>query len=279
MSNVNFSKPGVPVDATEPIAPEQPAKPVQCDEHGNPVSYDVAAPAPAFPYNEENLGFDGIKFPKLKVVQKSSSLAVAFALGEIVFKDQVAIYTPPVIKDGSLLKAGSEPVTIVCIGFRKDRYTEVVPYGGDEQGLFCNSLAELAKVNGTLNSKEHKEKKAAGIPSKEFKTLATALFLVQKPNDVADPDRILFPFLCEDKQYALATMDMKGGLFTEGACVIRSDKKNGHLAAGGYSSFTYTFGTKLKIYGTGNSAYVPVLKAGVKTSDTFRAFIKQITGS
>jgi hypothetical protein len=257
----------------------QPA-PTPCDADGNPITgTEVAAPAPAFPYNEDNIGFAEVKFPKLKIVQKSSSLAVAFSLGELVLKDQIAIYTPPVIKDGQLIKSGTEPVTVVVIGFRKDRYTESVPYGSDEQGLLCHSLAEVAKANGTLNYKEHREKLAAKIPSREFKTLATALFLVRKPDAVQDPDRILFPFVCEDTQYALATLDMKGGTFTEGAAVIRNDKKAGHLAAGGYSSFTYSFSTKLKTYGTGNTAMVPVLRAGTKVSESLRAFIRQITGS
>jgi hypothetical protein len=278
MSKVSFSKPGVPVDATEPVTPEN-TTPTPCDAEGNPTCTDVAAPEPAFPYSEDNIGFADIRFPKIKIVQKSSSLAVAFSLGEVVLKDQIAIYTPPVIQDGQLLKAGSEPVTVVCIGFRKDRFVEQVPYGSDQQGILAHSLAEVAKANGTLNYKENKEKQAAGIPTRLFQTLSTALFLVRKPKDVQDPDRILFPFVCEDQQYALATLDMKGGLFTEGAAVIRQDKRAGHLVAGGYPSFTYTFGTKLKTYGTGNTSYVPVLKAGVKTSDTLRAFIKQITGS
>jgi hypothetical protein len=240
----------------------------------------VAAPATsAFPYNEDDIGFAEVKFPKLKIVQKSSGLAVAFKLGEVVLKDQISIFTPPVVQDGTLVSAGTPPLTVVVIGFRKDRYAEQVPFGSDAQGMLCHSLAEVARANGTLNFKEHKEKLAAKIPSREFKTLATALFLIRKPDAVNDPDRILFPFLCEDTQYALATLDMKGGLFTEGAQVIRQDKKAGHLAAAGYSSFAYTFGTKLKTYSTGNTSYVPVLKAGAKTSEVLRAFIKQITGS
>jgi hypothetical protein len=280
MANVSFSKPGVPDSASEPITADT-ATPnaVPCDTDGNPTCTDVAAPTPAFPYNEDNIGFADIRFPKLKVVQKSSSLAVAFDLGEVVLKDQIAIYTPPVIKDGQLVKAGSEPVTLVCIGFRKDRYTEVVPYGSDAQGILANSLQEVARANGTLNYKEHREKLAAKIPSREFKTLATALFLIKKPADVQDPDRVLFPFVCEDSQWALATLDMKGGLFTECAQVLRQEKKAGYLTAGGYTSFLHTFGTKLKTYGTGNTSYVPVVKAGAKTSDVLRAFIKQITGS
>jgi hypothetical protein len=285
MSKVAFSKPGVPVDATEPVAAsEQPQtetaeSAIPCDEQGNPVCSAVAAPQSAFPFNEDNIGFDQIKFPQIKIVQKSSGLAVAFSLGEIVLKDQIAIYTPPVVKDGQLVKAGSAPLSVIVIGFRKDRYVEKVPYGSDEQGIIAHSLQEVAKANGTLNFNEHKQKKAAGLTSREFQTLAAALFLVRKPDDVQDPDRILFPFLCEEQQYALATLNMKGGLFTEGASVIRQDKKAGHLATNGYSSFTYNFGTKLKTYSTGNTAYVPVLKAGTKTSDALRAFIKQVTGS
>lgn len=278
MSKVSFSKPGVPVDATEPNTPEM-ETPTPCDENGNPTCTDVAAPAPAFPYNEDNIGFADIKFPKLKVVQKSSSLAVAFALGEIVLKDQIAIYTPPVMRDGSLIKTGSEPVTIVFIGFRKDRYAEKVPYGTDQQGLLCYSLTEVAKANGTLNQREHKAKLAAKMPSREFQTLATGLFLVRKPKDVNDADRILFPFVHEGEQYALATLDMKGGLFTECASVFRQEKQAGYLTAGGYPSFLHTVSTKLKTYATGNTSYVTVLKAVSRTPESLAAFIKQITGS
>jgi hypothetical protein len=283
MSKVSFNKPGVPADATEPVTPAASDTTV-CDENGNPVAgsgtcTDVAAPKAPFMFMEDDIGFSDVKFPKLKIVQKSSGLAVAFKLGEVVLKDQISIFTPPVVQDGALVSAGTAPLTVVVIGFRKDRYAEQVPFGSDAQGMLCHSLAEVARANGTLNFKEHKEKLAAKIPSREFKTLATALFLIRKPDAVNDPDRILFPFLCEDTQYALATLDMKGGLFTEGAQVIRQDKKAGHLAAAGYSSFAYTFGTKLKTYSTGNTSYVPVLKAGAKTSEVLRAFIKQITGS
>ena len=90
---------------------------------------------------------------------------------------------------------------------------------------------------------------------------------------------ILFPFLFEDQQYALATLDMKGGLFTECASVFRQEKQAGYLTAGGYSSFLHTFGTRLKTYSTGNTAYVPVIKAVSKTPEALRAFVKQITGS
>jgi hypothetical protein len=283
MSKVSFNKPGLPVDATEPVAASetqtQAEATVPCDEQGNPVCSAVSAPQSAFPFNEDNIGFADIKFPKIKLVQKSSSLAVSFSLGEIVLKDQIAIYTPPVVKDGQLVKAGSAPLTLVVIGFRKDRYVEKVAYGSDEQGILAHSLQEVARANGTLNFKEHREKKAAGLPSREFQTLSTALFLVRKPDDVKDEDRIFFPFLCEGQQWALVTLDMKGGLFTEGASVIRQDKKAGHLAANGYTSFTYTCGTKLRTYSTGNTAYVTVLKPGTKTSEELRSFIKQITGS
>lgn len=280
MSKVSFSKPGVPVDATETIAPEQSNEnAVPCDEQGNPVCSAVAAPQSAFPFNEDNIGFADIKFPKIKVVQKSSTLAVTFGQGEIVLKDQISIYTPPVIKDGQLVKQGSAPLTLVVIGFRKDRYVEQVPYGSDEQGILAHSLQEVARANGTLNYKENKEKLAAGMKSRLFQTLATALFLVRKPDDVKDEDGIFFPFTCEDQKWALVTLDMKGGLFTEGASIIRNDKKSGHLVSGGYTSFTYTCGTKLKTYGTGNTSQVTVLKPGTKTSETLRAFIKQITGS
>jgi hypothetical protein len=184
-----------------------------------------------------------------------------------------------VLNQGVIVKQGTEPLYVVAVGFRKDRYAEQVPNGSDEQGILCDTLEEVAKANGTLNYNEHKKKKEMGIASREFKTLATALFLVRKPKDVEDPDRILFPFLCEDAQYVLATFNMKGGSFTNGAQVIRQAKKIGHLNAGGYASFAWSLGTMLKTYQTGNSSFIPVFKPGAKTSDVLRAFIKTITGS
>jgi hypothetical protein len=281
MSKVSFTNPGVPAEAevTPQDAPTQ-----RADENGNPVPPNsvtdaVAERTPAFPFNEDNIGFGDIKFPKLHITQKVGQLSNVFTPGEIILNLQLPIYTAPVLNQGVIVKAGTEPLYIVTVGFRKDRYAEQVAQDSDVQGILCNTLEEVAKANGTLNYNEHRAKKAAGIPSREFKTLATALFLVRKPKDVQDPDRILFPFVCEDEQYVLATLDMKGGSFTNGAQVIRQAKKIGHLNAGGYSSFSWSLGTLLKQWQTGNSSFIPVFKPGTKTSEVLREFIKNITGN
>lgn len=275
MSKVSFTKPGVPAVEAETISPEV-QTPV---EDTATAGSAVAAPQAAFPFNEDNIGFGDIKFPKLHIVQKVGQLSNVFAGGEIILNLQLPIYTPPTVNQGVIVKPGTEPLYVVAVGFRKDRYTEQVDKDSDAQGLLCNSLDEVARANGTLNYNEHKQRKAAGIPSREFKTLATALFLVRKPSTVEDPDRILFPFLCEDAQYVLCTLDMKGGAFSNCAQPIRQAKKIGHLQAGGYSSFSWSLGSLLKQWPTGNSSFIPVLKPGSKTSETLRAFIKNITGS
>lgn len=287
MSKVSFANPGAPVEETESNAPVTPTQ--RADENGNPLppreTTDAAADSavaearPAFPFNEDNIGFGDIRFPKLNVVQKVGHLSNIFTPGEVIFNLQMPIYTPPVLNQGVIVKPGTEPLFIVAVGFRKDRYAEQTEKDSEVQGILCDTLEEVAKANGTLNYNEHQKKKKEGIPSREFKTLSTCLFLVRKPKDVQDPDRILFPFVCEDEQYVLTTLDMKGGLFTSGAQVIRQAKKIGHTKAGGHSSFSWSLGTMLKTYQTGNSGFILVLKPGARTSETLKAFIKNITGS
>jgi hypothetical protein len=272
MSRVSFAKPGAPTVEVDQAVPEQ--ETTQAPE----TSAEVARPQ-SFLYNEEEIAFGDIKFPKLHITQKVGQLSNIFKGGEVILNLQLPIYTPPVLNEGVIVKPGTEPLYVVCVGFRKDRYAEQVPQDSEAQGLLCSSLQEVAAVHGTLNYQEHRSRKAANLPSREFKTLATALFLVRKPKDVQDPDRILFPFLCEDEQYVLATFDMKGGAFTNGAQVIRQAKKIGHLNAGGYPSFSWSLATKFKTWQTGNGSFIPVLTPGTKTSEALRAFIKTITGS
>ncbi len=284
MSKVSFINPGVPPAAsaesetrdTPGVDTDQPPTPES--EHATETGYEVGRPQ-GFIFNEDEVSFGDIKFPRLHLVQKVGQLSNIFAPGEIVFNLQLPIYTPPVLKDGIIVKPGTEPLFVVTIAFKRDRYAEQVPDGSEEQGLLLDSLAEVARAHGTLNYKEHRDKKAAGIPSREFKTLATALFLVRKPGDVSDPDHILFPLVHEDTQYVLASYDMKGGAFSNGAQVIRQAKKIGYLKEGGLSSFSYSLGTLAKTWQTGRTTYIPVFKPGTKTSEELRKFIRSITGN
>lgn len=275
MSKVSFVNPGVPAAEAESTPTENINQ-----QHVNEAADEAAVARPqSFLYNEDSVEFGDIKFPRLHITQKVGQLSNIFTPGEIILNLQLPIYTPPVLNQGVITKPGTEPLFVVTVGFRKDRYAEQVAQGSDEQGILCNTLEEVAKANGTLNYNEHRQRKALGVPSREFKTLATALFLVRKPKDIQDPDRILFPFLCEETQYVLATFDMKGGSFTNGAQVIRQAKKIGHLQAGGYPSFSWSLGSLLKNWQTGNSSFIPVFKPGTKTGEVLLAFIKNITGS
>lgn len=295
MGEVSFVKPGavsaapeVAVESTTQVAGEAPVTRVDNVENIPtasamvPVASPVGVPAvvrdePAPFYDDENIGFNDIKLPRINIVQKVGELSNTFAGGEIVLNQGLPIYTPPTIKDGVIIKPGTKPLNIVVIGFRPKQFVEKV--NGNVMGALCNSEEEVGRLGGTLNYKEHETKVANKIPSKLFQEMATALLLIEKPEQLADTDHLCFPQEHEGKFYALALWSMKGGSYTNGAKTFYTARKMGHLRVGGYHSYSWSLGTKLEAYKTGNFAYIPVLTNGTKSSESFLAFVKGLVGA
>lgn len=230
-------------------------------------------------FDDENIGFDEVILPRINLVQKVGEMSNIWTPGEIVLNQQRAIYTQPVAQNGVVTKPGSEPLTIVVLGFQKTRFVEKV--SGGAQGAIVDSSEEIAKLNGTLEYREWQEKTKAGIPVKLFQRLSTALILVERPRQIEDQDNLLFSYGFQDRYYALALWSMKGTAYTNGAKRMFTDRKLGHLRAGGYSSYTYLLSTKLETYkfsGVENFAHIPVLKPGQRTSPEFKAFVNEVLG-
>lgn len=220
-------------------------------------------------YDDDDISFEDIILPALNIVQGIGDLSQIFTPGEIVLNQSLVIHEPanPVRKT-----VGTPPLSLTVIGFRKRKFVEDVKFGepcnvfSDEQGV--------VNAGGTL---DFNEAKATGKVL--YNRLATGLFLVQKPAHIADEDHLVFSQGCEGKWYSLALWSMKKTGYTGGAKIIYTAKKQGHLREGGYPSFSWNLTTKLKPFGNGNSAHVPVLTPGVRNTPEFLAFVKGVLAS
>lgn len=275
--NVPTPVEGVTVETTTTaVAPAAPAP---------TLAVAVVPPAPVeraqapMIFDDENIGFDEVILPRINIVQKVGEMSNVWTPGEIVLNQQTAVYTQPVAQNGVITKPGTNPLTIIVLGFQKTRFVEKV--SGGAQGAIVDTAEEVTKLNGTLEYREWQEKSKAGIPVKLFQRLSTALILVERPEHVKDEENLLFSYEFEGRHFALALWSMKGTAYTNGAKRLFTDRKLGHLRAGGYSSFTYLLSTKLETYkfsGQENYAHIPVLKPGQRTSPEFKAFVQGVLG-
>jgi len=250
----------------------------------------VAPPAAVAPsqydptqLDEENIGFEDVILPRINIVQKVGDLSNIFNGGEVVLNQETVIHEPPFIhpSDPSKNTPGSGLLNILVLGFRRKQFTEKIE--GGKLGMLLNNEADVAKNNGTLDYKEHKQsveasKLPGGQPPKRlFQRLATALCLVERPANVPDEDHVLFPHEFEGKFYTLVLWSMKGTAYTAAAKVLFTAKKLGHLKTG-YTAQGWTLTTKLEEF-FGNFAYVPVIRPGQKSSPGLRDFCKRIIGA
>ncbi|NOS67035.1 MAG: hypothetical protein HOO67_01565 [Candidatus Peribacteraceae bacterium] len=287
MSKVSFSNnPETP--ATEVVV-EQSSTPVaevtveSVTTVTPPVTAVAIVDAPAAPvartdslplFDDQNIGFEDIILPRINIVQKVGDLSEIFNPGEIVLKQSLVIHSPG--KPGT---PGDAPLSIVVLGFKKTQFAEKV--AGGAQGILAHTEQEIAKHGGTLDYKEWQASEAAakagqGKALRLFQRLATALVLVEKPTQVADADHIEFPYECEGKYYALVLWSMKGTAYTHAAKAMFTARKIGHLRSG-YSKNAWTLTTKSEKFGD-NYAFVPVVKAGPKTSEAFGKFALTVLG-
>lgn len=220
-------------------------------------------------FNDEDIGFDDIRLPRLNIVQKVGDLSNIFVPGEIVLNQSAVIHEPA---DATKKKAGHPPLILTVVGFKKKQYVEKVV--GSEMGMLLNSELEVVAKGGTLDYKEWQQSNGA---KKYFQRLATALILVQKPEHYTDEDNLSFPYECEGQHYALALFSMKGTAYTNAAKHIYTARKIGHLQAklGGYPAQAWSLTTKLEKFGE-NYAHIPIIKPGPKNTEGFRAFVQEL---
>lgn len=220
-------------------------------------------------FNDEDIGFDDIRLPRLNIVQKVGDLSNIFTPGEIVLNQSAVIHEPA---DPVKNKVGNKPLIITVLGFKKRQFCEKV-VGGD-MGLLVNTEAEVVAKGGTLDYKEWQQSNGA---KKYFQRLATALLLVQKPEHYQDTDDLMFPYECEGKKYALALYSMKGTSYTNAAKHIYTARKIGHLRPG-YPVQAWSLTTKLEKFGD-NYAHIPIIKPGPKSTEAFLTFAREVLGA
>ncbi len=183
---------------------------------------------------------------------------------------EVLLYRPPVLKDGSVKEAGTPPVRFTILGFRKTRFAEYVPGGG--KGIIVKTEAEVRANGGTTSYDEHKLKGKDGM--KKFDPLAEALVAIEKPESYADDDTV-FVYACGGKKFALALWSMKRMSYTNGAKVLFTKRAMGVLSKG-YPTYSFGVSSKWKPVGETNGSFIPVFSEPIKHTPEFLAWAEQV---
>lgn len=243
-----------------------------------PVNPPAVTDSP-FAFNDEDIGFEDIRLPRLNIVHKVGGLSKVFEPGEITLNGSIVIHTP---KNPNKNIAGTEPLIFTVLGFRKKQYVEKVENYGVDDGMMVGTREEVVAAGGTLDYKEWAASKAAakagaGKAKRRFETLATALILVQKPSQIPDDSRVIFPHECEGKFYSLCLWGMKGSAYTNAAKHIFTARRLGHLIPG-YHTQAWSLTTKMDIAGE-NEYPVPVITPAAKASPAMLAFVARILGA
>lgn len=259
---ISFSK------STEPAVPTT--------EHVTPILDPPTGYVPAVRENSLGLsdhipGISEIILPRINLVQGVGGLKDSFQVGAIVHNQTTVLYTPPVInvKNSTIEKAGTAPVVITVLSFRKTQFVEKVAGGG--RGLLCNSEAEVRAAGGTLDYKEWVLKAKDGI--KRFEYLATALIAIERPDICAEDDTI-FVYPVDNKKYALALWGMKGSAYTRAAKAVFFTARNLGCLRAGYPAYSFNLTTRLEPTPDKVSTYiVPVALPNKKNSPEFLAWV------
>jgi hypothetical protein len=179
------------------------------------------------------------------------------------------LYDPPIINNGTVVKAGSQPLNITVLGFKNKRFVEKV--AGGAKGQICQTEAEVIKAGGTTSWQEWDLKKAEGM--RLFQPLAEALIAIAKPEAIPD-DGTTFVYDIEGSKHALALWGMKGTAYTGGAKRFFTEYRMGCLRAG-YPTFSWNLSTKLAKYGE-NFVFIPVLVPRAKSTPAFMEFVREV---
>jgi hypothetical protein len=256
MSKVNFSKTEQP-NTTEALKPAAEPTP-------EPVVEQTKTLVRMEPNNfmqDYIPSFAELRLPRVNIVQNIGDLKDSFEPGEIVYKQSAILYSPE-IKDVK----GTGPFNLVILCLLPRRWVERVE--GGARGEIAYSLAEVKELGGTTVWKEWDLKKADGM--RYFEPYAEFVCLIEKPTQL-EKDEINFPFDVDGKSYALAIWGMKSSAFNNCAKTLFTDRVSGPTLKG-YPTVVYAVSSKVKPFGAGKKAYIPVFEAVAKTTPAFQEF-------
>lgn len=212
--------------------------------------------------------------PRLNVAQNIGEIGKNWAPGSLVWDAQgngVCLWHPPVVKNNVVEKNSPPPVIMCVLDFYPLRYVEKVQGGA---GMIVNTEAAVRENGGTLDYREWEMKKGAGM--RLFQYLADAIIAVRRPGHVADDDMV-FNFPVGNEKYTLGLFSMKGASYTA-ACKGGwfRDRSTGCLRIGGYPTWHYNLTARLKPFGEGKEAWVPVPIPSHKSPPEFLDFAKSL---
>lgn len=273
MSEITFARdevknPSVPVTAAAPVEAATSIA-VAC-----PTPVMAVAPIESAQPATKPLNFSDIILPRLNVVQSIGPLSESFTPGSVVFDQKLELYHPPQFnkQSNTITHPGTPPLVIVCLEFRPTRYAEKVAGGG--RGMLVNTEAEVRAAGGTLDWSEHQLKAASGM--KRFEELEEGLFLIERPEHVADDDGT-FVYAVEGKKYALALWALKSTSRTAACKKVFFREKVMGVLRGGYPTHSFSLATRLETFkGSTNTAQVPVLLPLHKTSAELLEFSRSV---
>lgn len=278
MSNISFVKdvqtpvPGVVIETINTA----PAEAIPSTSLARVPAGPVTSAPPAF-FDDNNISFEDVIVPRLNIVQKVGDLSEVFNPGEIVLNQSTVVHVPA-NKERNI--AGSGPLVIIPIGFKKTQFVEKVAGGG--RGLFVNTEDEVVAANGCLDYKEWQNSLGTANPKKRFERYATCLLLVRQPVALLpDTEHQIFTHEIEGQYYVLALQGMKGTAYTGMAKRLFTERRLGFLK-GGYSTFSWNLSTEIKSFpgadGGKNYAAVPILGNGTRSTPALLDYIKNSLG-
>jgi hypothetical protein len=217
--------------------------------------------------------FADIILPRLSLAQNIGTLKESFLPGTVVLDRKVALFVPPALKDGQVVRQATSPVVITVVGFRPTRFVEKI-VGSADRGQIVKTERDVTLAGGTLDYSEWKLKAASGM--KLFQPLADAFIVIERPEALKD-DTTDFTYEIEGKQYALALWACKGTAYTSMAKrVFFTSRRIGILREGGFPSWCFTVATREDTYPGGNKAWVPICLPKAKNTSAFLEFIANI---
>lgn len=237
----------------------------------------------AINFNQDNIGFEDIRLPRLNLVQNVGQLRETFTPGEFVFESAQVIHSPKTAQKPT----GDEPLNVVVLGFRATSFVEKIE--GGERGKVCRTTDEVVACGGTLDYgewdesvKQAKANPNSGLkPLRRFDYMTTALILIEKPEKVVDPNHNRFPYKSEEgKFYALVLYTMKGSAYNNGVKSIKTHVKQKSVMNDNvnYSDDMFTLTSKFEKYRNGGSAFIPVYEAGSQVSEALSKLVNRIKG-
>lgn len=258
---------------------ETPVVPVTGDSVPQIVGLVTTSALPVATYDggfdDNDIALDDIIIPRINIVHRVGDLGLVFNPGEIVLNVTTVVHEPENKEKGV---AGSGPLVIVPIGFKKITFCEKTV--GGARGRMLKNEVEVAACGGTI---DYNEAKASKWTKPYFERYATCLLLIKQPVELLpDTEKQIFTHAIDGANYTLAQYSSKSTAYTAFAKRLMTEKKIGFLREGGYTSFNWYLTTVMKPFdkegGGVNLVPVPLLKAGAKTTQVVRDYIREGLG-